>query len=1192
MDSPKELEQLDVETSLLESIEARREQAGARAALARGMLALQRNTAEASSPSSLFHIPENNNTPENNDLERAIHPSHTNPRPLTSLSQPDPVASTEAVAVQCLDTAQTRPTSSTDIPDIPNYQPQDDLDSPMDFVQALSRFLDKDATQSDRPLETRQMSTESSALGILPDPLPTNVAVSSSSSMQVENADPPSTEPLNPEASDWPDELLDSVDDNDTSEFDAIKSWFKGLKNPTIADKLKYETAKLQEKTRKTRVTNREALRKLDEEDSDSDRSRLFVTPEPRQRSSSREQVPEPDGPDSAAYLTEKPKPAGKRKRQNRISAEEKRRSMQFGLDVVLGRVEKKKSGRKRKAGGNGLPGPSKRSRKNKEQPEVNLETLLSSNLVEDVHASSALLAAPGFTDRNKERALVQLIAGIPTKGKEQAIGDKRMVLEATKKFNHSARSDKKGGWLVKGMKTSLYSYQHKWILGAAFMRDRENSSQSPYGGFLCDTMGFGKTIQTLANIVDGRLTDPDDPVRTTLIVVPSQLVSHWMNQICKHCEPDAIGEVLVYHASAKYLTLDVPKSIQKHNVVITTYDEVRKSYPQYNAPGQIVDGEKLREWWKETYEHEAGPLHQIKFRRIILDEAHIIKNHLSQISIAVRALTGHFKWVLSGTPVHNGAGEFYSLFDFLSVPRTGSYENFWKEYCRGQEANTRLVNLLRSFMFRRTHASRLFSLPVIKLPDIDERIVQAEFCGAERVIYDAIVDAFFEMINGFASKENHKIRQYRCFLTMILKLRMFSSHILTAQDIVKSVLSEDLVRELIAISKVERDPGNPSHTIVQGITAMRKRITLPAAPQKQDDTGPCVDELRGDKEELAKQFKEFMTTLHEKEQWLERMKRSNCASCELMPIDRVITSCMHLYCEECYYLLIKENERRICSSCSTGIETAAKCDFSEDGDINESSSTLDTTKKQSPKKKQMKTKRNSQSILSAVVPQGRDENENEGPDEDEETDWISVSGGRMPSAKMKKVQEIIKGWIDKNPDVKVVIFTQFLDFVRLLKFMCENQKWGATSLTGKMSLGTREQNMEKFRDKKEIRILIASLKAGGIGLDMSMANKCILVDLWWNEAIQDQAFCRLYRIGQSKDVEFVKIIVKNSIDEYLLKMQTRKTVDITSAMGDDILKDRNSIIELLTMFGGTVHEDEAGMIFVERIRQHRGLTA
>lgn len=58
------------------------------------------------------------------------------------------------------------------------------------------------------------------------------------------------------------------------------------------------------------------------------------------------------------------------------------------------------------------------------------------------------------------------------------------------------------------------------------------------------------------------------------------------------------------------------------------------------------------------------------------------------------------------------------------------------------------------------------------------------------------------------------------------------------------------------------------------------------------------------------------------------------------------------------------------------------------------------------------------------------------------------------------------------------------------------------------MNVGAREKSMEAFRKNEDIRILIASLKAGGTGLDMSVASKCIIVDLWWNEGVQQQV-CR-----------------------------------------------------------------------------------
>lgn len=60
-----------------------------------------------------------------------------------------------------------------------------------------------------------------------------------------------------------------------------------------------------------------------------------------------------------------------------------------------------------------------------------------------------------------------------------------------------------------------------------------------------------------------------------------------------------------------------------------------------------------------------------------------------------------------------------------------------------------RLLNLLRSFMIKRTHESKLFSLPVIKLPDLDEEVVVVNFCEAERTIYEGIVDWFINNMNG-----------------------------------------------------------------------------------------------------------------------------------------------------------------------------------------------------------------------------------------------------------------------------------------------------------------------------------------------------------------------------------------------------------------------------------------------------------
>ncbi|BCS11669.1 hypothetical protein ALUC_41009S [Aspergillus luchuensis] len=468
----------------------------------------------------------------------------------------------------------------------------------------------------------------------------------------------------------WPDEELEASTRTDLSkrQFNSIKKWFDSLEKPSVADEIRLEKARQQEYARKERVARRKAIENQNIDEPNESTSKEAPT---EQKSESSNAIPV--------------KPQPKKRRQNRISAEEKRKSKELGLAVVLARQKKremsKRAPRKRKDRGfdNGIAGPSKRPKRGPLGTKKYLESLLSSGVAEDAHVNASLDAIPASIDKNKMKALKRLVATIPSVDQKEAKSDKKKILEATRKFTCSPRSDGKLGWNIKGMKTSLYHYQ---LLGAAFMRDRESSSEGPFGGLLCDIMGFGKTIQALANIVDGKPSDPEDPEKTTLIVVPSHLVTHWKTQINRHCDEKAIGDVLIYKASSRLESLNTVGSLAKYDVIITTYDEVRRSYPPMKLTDSMKDDEKLSAWWDQSFDAEVGPLHKIKFHRIILDEGHTIKNHISSVSIAVRSLTGHYKWILSGTPVHNHLEEFYPLFDFLGVPGIKDAGLFIKNFC------------------------------------------------------------------------------------------------------------------------------------------------------------------------------------------------------------------------------------------------------------------------------------------------------------------------------------------------------------------------------------------------------------------------------------------------------------------------------------------------------------------------------
>ncbi|OJJ37130.1 hypothetical protein ASPWEDRAFT_182027 [Aspergillus wentii DTO 134E9] len=998
---------------------------------------------------------------------------------------------------------------------------------------------------------------------------------------------------------DWTNDL--TMVEEDTSKFHAVEAWYQGLKEPTLADTIRYQAAVQEEEAREKRLESREALK--EHESGSTDDEALFCSDE-------ESEMPPHEGPSngdpgpSSSIGHNKPK-SKPRERKNRISAEEKRRSRQVGLDIALGRVQKKEPGntRKRKANNTGPnPGQNAGGKGNRKKQkttgqDVYLDGLFAHGIVEDAAANASLPAIPSLAGRNKDKALAELIASIPN-ADQDVKDDKNKVLAATRRFTHSAKSDDQGGWKIKGLRTTLYHHQ---LLGAAFMRDRENSSQGPFGGLLCDIMGFGKTLQALANVVDGKPSDPDDPVKTTLIVVPSHLVSHWRDQVLRHCDVSAIGRVLEYHARARLSSLDIVGTIQLHDVVITTYEEVRRSYPKIEFSGNMNKSEKeITELWEQAYEEEVGPLHKIKFLRIILDEGHLIRNISSSTSIAVRALTGKYKWILTGTPLINWVRELYTYFQFLEVPRIGQYHDFKQNYYNpgDGQSHQRLVNLLRSILTRRTHSSRLFSLPIIKLPDLSERTITVNFCDVERKIYTLIELGGIAEVNGLVGL-NDRIAQIECFLVMILRLRMFSSHLLTAQFSVKKLLTDEVMGEITALSN-QKDTEHPSYKIATWLAALRNSLPIPPKPatsggtmQAQPDESAQLDEyLTGDREELIRKFRAFMCELHGEENWVERLDRGNCPSCGYLGEASVITSCMHLYCEECYYILKEstapEDGKPICMRCNVTIQEAARYGTVDNSNVEES---LPDPPTQTTQKKGGKSKKPKQSKKAGMAKYGmfsdesqtqqKDNNkpENKEGDKkgDDEVDWDKTNVAlHMPGTKLTQTEKLIAGWIRKNKSVKVVIFTQFLGSVRVLSGMCYRRGWKHTMLTGKMPMQCRDENMQEFRDKSDVRILIASLRAGGTGLDMSMANKCILIDLWWNEAIQEQAFSRIYRIGQQREVEFVKIVIRNSVDDRIMKLQRQKTKEINGTIGEGVLEGRETIMELIKMFG-TVQEHAGG---------------
>ena len=120
----------------------------------------------------------------------------------------------------------------------------------------------------------------------------------------------------------------------------------------------------------------------------------------------------------------------------------------------------------------------------------------------------------------------------------------------------------------------------------------------------------------------------------------------------------------------------------------------------------------------------------------------------------------------------------------------------------------------------------------------------------------------------------------------------------------------------------------------------------------------------------------------------------------------------------------------------------------------------------------------------------------------------------------------------------KVLVFSQFTTMLSILESEIKKRKYSYTKLTG--ATRKREEAIEKFT-KGDANIFLISLKAGGVGLNLVAADTVIHYDPWWNPAVENQATDRAYRIGQDKPVFVYKLIVENSIEEQILKLQEKK---------------------------------------------------
>jgi len=230
----------------------------------------------------------------------------------------------------------------------------------------------------------------------------------------------------------------------------------------------------------------------------------------------------------------------------------------------------------------------------------------------------------------------------------------------------------------IEGLNGRLFApYQHdgvKWMLGM------EHQASGPKGGFLCDEMGLGKTVQLVATMLGNRKS-------RTLIIVPKSIITQWSEEIIKF----APGlRVAVFDGPDRVLDKSADVTLAPYTLLVT----------------------------KEG----TTPLHMVSWDRVILDEAHEIRNKSSKLFKSVCRLKSEIKWIVTGTPVFNSMQDFVSLCTFLGIP---------KSFVQGRTKEIKDIYILR-----RTKDDLVDRL---KLPPCYFENVELDMFPEEKALYECV---------------------------------------------------------------------------------------------------------------------------------------------------------------------------------------------------------------------------------------------------------------------------------------------------------------------------------------------------------------------------------------------------------------------------------------------------------------------
>ncbi|KAJ3733451.1 SNF2 family N-terminal domain-containing protein [Lentinula guzmanii] len=662
-------------------------------------------------------------------------------------------------------------------------------------------------------------------------------------------------------------------------------------------------------------------------------------------------------------------------------------------------------------------------------------------------------------------------------------------------------------------------------------------------GALFADAMGLGKTLTMISLIIATKDDVPKNFSNATLVVVPLSVLSNWEKQIQDHCVENTLTYCSYYGSQRAQLDA---RHLSSYDVVFTTYQTVAGEHE--SPKNQPVKKKKKAE----------KALFDVKWKRIVLDEGHSIRNPKAKMSQAVCALEAERRWILTGTPIINSPRDLGSLLTFLRICHPLDKEDFYKRLLLrplkdGNPSGAELLRvrviattaLMSHICLRRTKEMQdSAGNPLVPLPPVEMIKVQVTLNDEARSLYEEVEQLSGEKFEALMNGGSHAMMQSNA-LSMLTRMRQLALH--------PALLPRDYLDQLKQI-----DVGKSNHIEVTPEVKQRLQARLSQAIEECEECPICFSVPAEAEIKITSCSHVFCFPCIK-----ESITRdSKC------PMDRRALSLNDLHdplppmdmTQPSFRSQGDEMEEGLRNASSAKIEQLVQLlkltpsgekslvfsQFTVGNYIHQSGnlahswlqSFLDKIAEVFEERGipyvrfdgQMSAKRRADAITRFSVPLERMQ----------AVKTSAAPGSRRASRKTSyNVSEGDRN--DNEDDEDFGIDDGQSDFETEVTVTRKNKGKGKAKQTQGDSDFEDDLSFESIQNQNNPAVMLISLKAGALGLNLTVANNVYLMDPWWQEGIESQAIDRVNRIGQTKPVHVYQLIAENTVESKVLEIQDRK---------------------------------------------------